>query len=148
VTFDGRDFITGAQQICVSIGRGVLTSLTLMTLMTVVREFLCDGLRGHITFSGYHCGERSYCDLMYSDWLRAGRPRGRSSSPGRIMNFLFSKSSRSALGPTQPPIQWVPGALFPEVKQPGREANHSPTASAEVKKMWIYTSTPLYAFMA
>jgi hypothetical protein len=41
----------------------------------------------------------------YSDWLRAGRPRGRSSSPGRTKNFLFSKSSRPALGSTQPPIQ-------------------------------------------
>jgi hypothetical protein len=28
------------------------------------------------------------------------------------------------------------------------EADHSPPASAEVKKMWIYTSTPPYAFMA
>jgi hypothetical protein len=26
----------------------------------------------------------------YSDWLRAGRPRGWSSSPGRVKNFLFS----------------------------------------------------------
>jgi hypothetical protein len=34
------------------------------------------------------------------------------------------------------------------VKRPGREAEHSPTASAEVKKTWIYTSTPSYAFMA
>jgi hypothetical protein len=30
----------------------------------------------------------------------------------------------------------------------GREADHSPPTSAEVKKMWIYTSTPPYAFMA
>jgi hypothetical protein len=30
----------------------------------------------------------------------------------------------------------------------GREVDHSPPTSAEVKKMWIYTSTPLYAFMA
>jgi hypothetical protein len=49
-----------------------------------------------------------YCS-RYSDWLRAGRPRGRSSSPGRVKNFLFSTSSRSAVGPTQPPIQWAPG---------------------------------------
>jgi hypothetical protein len=28
------------------------------------------------------------------------------------------------------------------------EADHSPPASAEVKKIWIYTSTPPYAFMA
>jgi hypothetical protein len=37
---------------------------------------------------------------------------------------------------------------FPGVKRPGREADHSPPTTAEVKKMWIYTSTPPYAFMA
>jgi hypothetical protein len=42
----------------------------------------------------------------------------------------------------QETIQWVPGALSPGVKRQGREADHSPPASAEVKKMWIYTSTP------
>jgi hypothetical protein len=46
-----------------------------------------------------------------------------------------------------PPIQWVPGALSPGVKRPGCQANHSPQTSAEVKKIWIYTSTPPYAFM-
>jgi hypothetical protein len=81
-----------------------------------------------------------------SDWLRAGRPRGWSSSPGRVKIFLFSTSSRPALWPTQPPLQRVPGALSPRVKRPGREADHSPT-SAEVKEMQIYTSTPPYAFM-
>jgi hypothetical protein len=89
-------------------------------------------------------GERS----QYSDWVRAGRQRGRSSSPRRAKNFLFSTLSRPALGPTQPPVQWVLGALFPGVKQPGREADQSPLNSAEVKKMWIYTSTPPYALMA
>jgi hypothetical protein len=34
------------------------------------------------------------------------------------------------------------------VKLPGREADKSPPASAEIKKMWIYISTPPYAFMA
>jgi hypothetical protein len=75
-------------------------------------------------------------------WPRAGWQRGRSSSPGRIKNFLFSTSSRSVLGPTQPPIQWEPG-----VKLPGPEGDHSPRTSTEVKKTWIYTSTPPYAFM-
>jgi hypothetical protein len=70
----------------------------------------------------------------YSDWLRAERPRGRSSSPGRVKNFLFS-TSKPALGSTQPPIQWVPGTLPPGVKRLRREADHSPPASAEVKKM-------------
>jgi hypothetical protein len=40
------------------------------------------------------------------------------------------------------------GGSFPEVKQQAREADHSPPSSAEVKKMWSYTSTPLYVFMA
>jgi hypothetical protein len=48
--------------------------------------------------------------------------------------LLFATASRRALGPTQPPIQWVPGAFSPGVKQPGREANHSPPSSAEVKE--------------
>jgi hypothetical protein len=62
--------------------------------------------------------------------------------------FFFSTSCRPPLGSTQPPIQWVPWALSPGVKRPGREADHSPPASAEVKKMCIYGSTPQYAFMA
>jgi hypothetical protein len=40
------------------------------------------------------------------------------------------------------------GDSFPGVKRQGREADHSPLTSAEVKKMWIYTSTPPYVFMA
>jgi hypothetical protein len=49
----------------------------------------------------------------------------------RMMEFL---RTRMALGPTQPPIQWVPGALSLEVKRQGREADHSPPYSAEVKE--------------
>jgi hypothetical protein len=78
----------------------------------------------------------------YSDWLRAGRRRGRSSSPSRVKNFLFSTSSRPALGSTKLPLQWIPG-----VKRTRREADHLPPTSAEVKKTWIYTSTPPYVFM-
>jgi hypothetical protein len=49
------------------------------------------------------------------------------------LNFHFSTSSRPALGPTRPPFQWV--------NWPGREADRSRPTSAEVKEMWIYTST-------
>jgi hypothetical protein len=56
--------------------------------------------------------------------------------------FLFTTASRTALGPTQPPIQWVSEALSLGVKQPGREAGHSLPSSAEVKKECSYTSTP------
>jgi hypothetical protein len=48
--------------------------------------------------------------------------------------FLFTTASRTALGSTQPPIQWVPGAIFLGVKRPVREAGHSPPSSAEVKE--------------
>jgi hypothetical protein len=83
-----------------------------------------------------------------NDLLRAGRPRGWSSSPGWVKNFLFSTSYIPTLGSIQPAIQWVSGPLYPGVKRPGREAHHSPPSSAEVKKMWIYTPTSPYAFMA
>jgi hypothetical protein len=48
--------------------------------------------------------------------------------------FLFTTASRTALGPTRPPIQWVPGALSLGVKRPVREADNSPPSSAEVKE--------------
>jgi hypothetical protein len=56
--------------------------------------------------------------------------------------FLLTTASRLALGLTQPPIPWVPGALSLRVKQPGREADHSPPSTAEVTIAWSYTSTP------
>jgi hypothetical protein len=42
--------------------------------------------------------EESGYRSLYSDWLRAGRPRDRSSSPGRVKNVFFSTSPRPALG--------------------------------------------------
>jgi hypothetical protein len=59
--------------------------------------------------------------------------------------------------PNRPDRLWGPhnllfngyrGLFRRGVKRPGREADDSPPASAEVKKTWIYTSTPTYAFMA
>jgi hypothetical protein len=55
--------------------------------------------------------------------------------------------SRTALGPTQPPIQWVPGTLSLGVKLPGREADHSFPSSAEVKMCGVIPTLPQYAFM-
>jgi hypothetical protein len=48
--------------------------------------------------------------------------------------FLFTTASRPALGPTQPPIQWVPVSLSLEVNRPGNEADHSLPSSAEVNE--------------
>jgi hypothetical protein len=57
--------------------------------------------------------------------------------------FHFTALSRPALGPTQPPIQWVPEALSLGVKRPGSEADYSPPSSAEVRNARsCYTSTP------
>jgi hypothetical protein len=50
--------------------------------------------------------------------LRAGRPGDRGSIPGRgEWIFPLATASRQALGPTQPPTQWVPAVLSPELKQ-------------------------------
>jgi hypothetical protein len=57
----------------------------------------------------------------------------RGSIPGRGKIFLISTASRLALGPTQPPIQWVPETIFPGVKRQRREAGQSSPSDAEVK---------------
>jgi hypothetical protein len=59
--------------------------------------------------------------------------------------FLFTTTSRTALGPTQPPIQWVLVALSLQVKQRGHEADYSPPSSAEVKEcMELYLHSPIH----
>jgi len=57
--------------------------------------------------------------------------------------FLFTTVSRLALGLTQPPVQWVLGALYLGVKRPRREVDHSPSSSAEVKEfVELYLQSP------
>jgi hypothetical protein len=71
---------------------------------------------------------------------------GRRLILNRGKYFLLSAESRPAPGPTQPPIQWIPRTItlgikiqwIPRtitlgIKRPGREADHSPPSSAEVK---------------
>jgi hypothetical protein len=58
--------------------------------------------------------------------------------------FLFTTASRTALGPTQPPIQYVPGARSLWAKWPEREADHSPPSSAGVKEcVELYLHSPI-----
>jgi hypothetical protein len=71
-------------------------------------------------------------DRMIGVWFPAG-----------LGIFLFDIPSRPALVPTQPPIQWVTRALSLGVKRPGREADHSPPSSAEVKEyVELYLHSP------
>ena len=51
--------------------------------------------------------------------------------------LLFSKTSRPALGPIKPPIQWQ-----------GREVDHLSPSSSEVMNEWSYSLLPLHVFMA
>jgi hypothetical protein len=55
--------------------------------------------------------------------------------PAGTNNFFpVASVSKPALGPTQPPVQWVSGVLSPGVKvRPGRDADHSPPSSVEVE---------------
>jgi hypothetical protein len=58
--------------------------------------------------------------------------------------------SRIFSSPCYPNWLWGPSNLLSNGtggKRPRREADHSPPVNAEVKKMWIYTSTHPYAFM-
>jgi hypothetical protein len=57
--------------------------------------------------------------------------------------FLFTTATRTAMGPNQPPIQWVLGALSLGVKRPGRGADNSPPSNAEVKacvELYLHSS--------
>jgi hypothetical protein len=69
------------------------------------------------------------------DWMTGSTP-GR----GSYGIFLFTTST-VALGPTQPPVQWVPEALVSGVKWLECEADFSPPSGAEAKNAWSYTST-------
>jgi hypothetical protein len=54
----------------------------------------------------------------------------------------FPHLSRPALRPTQPPVQWVPGLSRGKVR-PGRDADPSPTSSAEFKnRVELYLYSP------
>jgi hypothetical protein len=75
-------------------------------------ETLCTKFYHHsvISMQGYR--------IRFSDWLRAERPRGRSSSPSRLENFLFLMLTRPGSEPIQPHIQCVSRSLH------GSEADH------------------------
>jgi len=62
---------------------------------------------------------------------RKTRIKKKSQLPagGSYVIFTFTTAPRPALEPIQSPIQRVPGVM-----RPGREADHSPPSSVEVKE--------------
>jgi len=56
--------------------------------------------------------------------------------PAGAGNFSVHHGIQTGSGSTQPPIQWIPGAISLGVKWPGREADHSPPSSDKVKE-WV-----------
>jgi hypothetical protein len=66
---------------------------------------------------------------------------GRGSTLRRGNILLSYIPFKPVLGPIKPPIQCVPGEIFPGVKRSGREAEHS-SSNAEVKN--DYAKPPLH----
>jgi hypothetical protein len=85
-------------------------------------------------------------EFRYSDWL--DDRGGQTSSPGRVKNLSSPRRPDRLWGPLNLLSNGYRRLFLRGVKRLGREVDHLPATSTEVKKMWIYTSTPPYAFMA
>jgi hypothetical protein len=76
-----------------------------------------------------------------------GAPTQSHPQAAFLMLSACNSDTYFTLGSTQPPIQWVPGALSLGIMRPGREADHSPPSSAEVKEcveLYIHSSIRLH----
>jgi hypothetical protein len=51
-------------------------------------------------------------------------------------------ASKTALGPLESHIQWVPGAVPPWIKRSEHEVDHSSPSTAEVKNVWGMSELP------
>jgi len=89
----------------------------------------------------------SICNITLQKNISASVTYGNSTFTLGAVHLVLDLT-RPALGSTHPPIQWVPGALSPGVKRLGREADHSPPSSTEIKNAWCCTSIPQYVFIA
>jgi hypothetical protein len=76
---------------------------------------------------------------MYSDGLRAGRP-GFDSLRDKVF-FSIPQRPDWLRGPPSLLLQWLPRTTSQGVKRAGRDADHSPQRSAEVKN--AETTPPL-----
>jgi hypothetical protein len=99
----------------------------------------CDDVSSETIYSVEFYEDRS---VMNFKWFG-----GKRSWPNRgTIPEGLRKITKTSVGITGVPTEiW---SQYPEVKQPGRESDHSPQTRVQVRKMWIYTSTPPYAIMA
>jgi hypothetical protein len=68
---------------------------------------------------------------------------GQGSIPGKGKILFSSPQHPDWLGPTQPPIQWVPGALPLGVKRPGREVTTHLHLVLRSRMVELYLHSPI-----
>jgi hypothetical protein len=91
----------------------------------------------------------SLCDILPSTFTSRGRPGDRGSIPGTDRIFPVASVSRPALGPTQSPVQWVPGVLCPGLKRVrGVTLTTRPYLLQRSRMNRSYTSSPPRTFIA
>jgi hypothetical protein len=96
-----------------------------------------------------HVAKMVHLTLIFSEpgslvSIVSGRPGDGGSIPGRGGRiFPLACVSRPTLGPTQPPVKWVPGVLSPGLKR-GRDVTL--TTHPHLMTRWrmsrSYTSSP------
>jgi hypothetical protein len=73
---------------------------------------------------------------------------GRGSIPSRVRGiFLYYTASRLALEPIQPPIQWIPGVLSPEVKHLGCEVGITTPTRSGMVKLYLHSYIHLHGML-
>jgi hypothetical protein len=101
----------------------------------------------NISYYTLTCCEPDSC--QYNVWQRAGRPGDQGSIPGRgEMICSLASVSRTALGPTQPPVQRVPGVLSLGLKRGrGVTLTTHPDLVPRSRMSTSYTSLPSRHFI-
>jgi hypothetical protein len=86
-----------------------------------------------------------WAGIAQSVLRRAGRPGFDSLQEQGFC--AFSTVFTSTLGPTKPPIQWVLGALSPEVKRPGREGHIHLVPRSRMVDLYLHSPIRLHGLV-
>ena len=91
----------------------------------------CASCRSSLAENGLPLG----CVMYVKGAIKTGR-EGQAHGVGILVRheiFLLTRTTRSALGPTQPPFQSVTGAFSPGIKLPVHTTDDSPPSSSEIR---------------